>query len=36
VFLKGAGLDALWPRVLALAAMGPGLLWIAAMRFRKT
>jgi ABC-2 type transport system permease protein len=35
VFLKGAGLDALWHQVLALAAMGGGILWLAASRFRR-
>ena len=34
LFLKGAGLGALWPQLLALLAMGIGLLWIAARRFR--
>jgi ABC-2 type transport system permease protein len=36
VFLKGAGLDALWPQFLYLLAMGIGLLWFASTRFRKT
>jgi len=36
VFLKGAGLDALWTQLAALALMGPGLLWFAVMRFHKT
>jgi ABC-2 type transport system permease protein len=36
VFLKGAGLDVLWPQVAALAAMGAALLWFATTRFRKT
>ncbi len=34
VFLKGAGFEALWTQLLALLAMGVGLLWIAARRFR--
>jgi ABC-2 type transport system permease protein len=36
VFLKGAGLAALWTQLLALAVMGPGLLWFAVKRFHKT
>ncbi len=36
VFLKGAGLEALWPQFLFLLAMGIGLLWFASTRFRKT
>jgi len=36
VFLKGAGLDALWPQLLALAVMGPALLAFAVRRFHKT
>jgi ABC-2 type transport system permease protein len=36
IFLKGAGLEALWPQFLALLAMGVGLLWFAATRFHKT
>ncbi len=36
VFLKGAGLAALWTQLLALAVMGPGLLWFAVTRFHKT
>ena len=35
IFLKGAGLGALWPQVLALAVMGTGILWFASTRFRK-
>ncbi len=35
IFLKGAGIEALWPQFLALFAMGIGLLWLAAGRFRK-
>ena len=34
LFLKGAGIEALWTRLLALLAMGVGLLWAAAGRFR--
>lgn len=36
VFLKGAGLAALWTQLLALAVMGPGLLGFAVLRFHKT
>lgn len=36
VFLKGAGLEALWPQFLMLLMMGIGLLWFAATRFQKT
>ncbi len=36
VFLKGAGLQALWPQFAYLLAMGVGLLWFASTRFRKT
>jgi ABC-2 type transport system permease protein len=36
VFLKGAGLDALWPQFLALLLMGAGVLGFATTRFRKT
>lgn len=35
VFLKGAGPEALWPQLLALAVMGTGILWLAATRFRR-
>jgi ABC-2 type transport system permease protein len=35
VFLKGAGLADLWHQVAALAAMGTGILWLAASRFRR-
>lgn len=34
LFLKGAGVEALWCQFLALLAMGAGLLWLAARRFR--
>ncbi|MHB1194215.1 MAG: ABC transporter permease [Longimicrobiales bacterium] len=34
IFLKGVGLDALWPQYLALLAMGVGVFWVAAARFR--
>ena len=34
LFLKGAGIEALWRQLLALLAMGTALLWLAARRFR--
>jgi ABC-2 type transport system permease protein len=36
IFLKGAGLGALWPQFLALLLMGAGVLGFAATRFHKT
>ncbi len=36
IFLKGAGLDALWSQYLAILVMGVGILWFAATRFQKT
>jgi ABC-2 type transport system permease protein len=36
VFLKGVGLEILWPQMLALAVIGTITLWVAANRFRKT
>jgi ABC-2 type transport system permease protein len=36
LFLKGIGLDALWPQYLALLAIGAALLGFAGTRFRKT
>lgn len=36
IFLKGVGPALLWPELLALAALGIALLWLAASRFRKT
>ncbi len=35
VFLKGNGLDVLWPELLALAALGVTILTLSALRFRK-
>jgi ABC-2 type transport system permease protein len=35
VFLKGAGLEALWPQMLALAAFGVAVLGLSAARFHK-
>lgn len=34
LFLKGAGVEALWTQLLTLLGMGVGLLWLAARRFR--
>lgn len=36
VFLKGSGLDVLWPEAVVLAVFGAGVLALAALRFRKT
>ena len=36
VFLKGVGLEILWPQMLALAVMGTITLWLASQRFQKT
>jgi ABC-2 type transport system permease protein len=36
IFLKGVGLEVLWPQMLALAAMGVATLWLVAKRFHKT
>jgi ABC-2 type transport system permease protein len=36
IFLKGAGLDVLWPQIVTLFAMGATILWFATTRFRKT
>jgi ABC-2 type transport system permease protein len=36
VFLKGVGLDVLWPQMLALLLLGSATLWFTARRFRKT
>ncbi len=36
IFLKGVGLEVLWPQMLALAVIGALVLAIAVMRFRKT
>jgi len=35
IFLKGVGIDVLWPEALALAAFGVGFLSLAALRFQK-
>ena len=36
IFLKGVGLDVLWPQMLALALIGLTTLWLAVRRFHKT
>lgn len=36
VFLKGVGLDILWPQMAALALLGVTTFWLAARRFHKT
>jgi ABC-2 type transport system permease protein len=35
VFLRGSGLDVLWPEAVILLVMGTSLLAVAALRFRK-
>ncbi len=35
VFLKGIGLDILWPQMLALAALGAMMMLLSSLRFRK-
>jgi len=35
IFLKGSGIDVLWPEALILAGMGISILGVAALRFRK-
>lgn len=35
-YLKGVGIDVLWPQMAALAALGLGLLALAVLRFRKS
>jgi ABC-2 type transport system permease protein len=35
-FLKGVGIDNLWPQMLALAAISLALLTISVLRFRKS
>jgi len=36
IFLKGVGLEILWPQMLALAILGIAMLWLASRRFQKT
>ena len=35
IFLRGSGLDVLWPQALVLLAMGVSIMTVAALRFRK-
>ena len=35
IFLKGVGIDILWPQILALAVLGTSILGLSAMRFKK-
>jgi ABC-2 type transport system permease protein len=35
IFLRGSGIDVLWPQALMLLAMGTSLMTVAALRFRK-
>jgi ABC-2 type transport system permease protein len=36
IFLKGVGLEVLWPQVAVLCVMGVVVLWLVAVRFQKT
>ncbi|HEY7527869.1 MAG TPA: ABC transporter permease, partial [Candidatus Deferrimicrobiaceae bacterium] len=36
IFLKGAGMETLWPQAAALLAMGMAILLVTVRRFRKT
>ncbi|NLY02234.1 MAG: ABC transporter permease [Rhodopirellula sp.] len=36
IFLKGVGLEVLWPPMVALAVMGIAVLWLVSQRFKKT
>jgi ABC-2 type transport system permease protein len=36
LFLKGVGIDVLWPQMLALAVFGVAIVWLSALRFHKT
>ena len=36
IFLKGVGMNILWPQMAALTVMGLLILWLASRRFRKT
>jgi ABC-2 type transport system permease protein len=36
IFLKGVGLNMLWPQMMALTMIGLGTLWLASTRFKKT
>ena len=36
IFLKGIGIQILWPEIISLAVLGISLLWLASRRFQKT
>ncbi len=36
IFLKGVGIEILWPQIMSLAVMGVFVLWLASRRFKKT
>jgi ABC-2 type transport system permease protein len=36
IFLKGVGVDVLWPQMLPLLVMGIAVLWLSARQFQKT
>jgi ABC-2 type transport system permease protein len=35
-FIKGVGLEVLWPQMIAMAILGAGTLTLATLRFHKT
>ena len=35
IFLRGSGIDVLWPQAVVLATMGVSILGLASLRFRK-
>lgn len=35
IFLRGSGIDVLWPETVALAVMGVSIMSVASLRFRK-
>ena len=36
IFLKGSGMNTLWPQLAALAVFGATILWLSVLRFHKT
>ena len=36
IFLKGSGIDTLWPNLVALGVFGVAILWFSVTRFHKT
>jgi len=36
IFLRGSGIDTLWPNLVALAIFGVTILWFSVTRFHKT